>query len=409
MKEKLNQFRKYPKPNYAEKSIPKVGVISIHPAPYRDPVFNAVYRRNNVEIEVLTMFEKDAGHFFGNIDKPSYPNAFLGRGYLFTRGRYFHPKILSCLKRGHFDAVVIPGHQHITCIAAMSYCLASRMPIIYSGDSMLPKSSRSLKGKMRGSFVRYILKRSASVWVPGKASYEYMKKTFGVSDNNIFCGCYTLDFGSISEQVRINRVKRNWFRKQLKIQEHGFIFLMVGNFIPTRDHEHLVEAFSRVVLSIPDAYLILVGEGKTKTKIKNLCKEKQLANNVRIIKPVPFDNLSYLYPACDVYVHSGSEPYSTALAYAAIAGLPIISVNSVGACQDYLLDGKTGYLVSNNDVSGWATAMIRLAQNRTLARNLGENGQNIASKKTLEWASEQFESAVVCAIRTSGQVSKERL
>ena len=51
------------------------------------------------------------------------------------------------------------------------------------------------------------------------------------------------------------------------------------------------------------------------------------------------------------------------------AGIPLISSN-VHGILDYVIDGKTGYALSPNDVSGFAKAIDRLASNKELRESM---------------------------------------
>ncbi len=166
--------------------------------------------------------------------------------------------------------------------------------------------------------------------------------------------------------------------------------------IPKSRHDRFLKAFSIVVAKCPKAYLLLAGDGADNETIARLSKEKG-PENIRLAGPVPFDSLAPLYALADAYVHSGAEPYSTAVAYGAIAGLPIVTTLEVGAAGDYVIEGETGYLIDSGDVSGFADKMILLVRNRETTQRLGSNAGKLACRFTTERAAEQLEKAVAVA------------
>jgi len=243
--------------------------------------------------------------------------------------------------------------------------------------------------------LRYIRSRASAHWVPGEASRQYLSEE-GVKDYQIFKGCYNLDCDIISSQLEQRKEEGLRIRKDFSINEDGFVFLMVANVVPNRRHDLLLEAFSQVVAICPNSYLLLVGKGADCEGVVRLSKGKKM-ENIFFTGPVAFSDLPPLFSVADAYVHSGSETYSTAVAYAAIAGLPIITTPNVGAARDYVIDGETGFLVKSEDVTSFADKMIFLAQHREIANRFGNNAAKLESKFTAEWAAEQLEKAVAFA------------
>ena len=373
-------------------SRPRVAFISTHPAPYRDSTLALVHQRGLMELTALTLFQEDAGHSYWNLDKQSYPNMLLGKGFRLLKYSYFHPRILPSLILKDFDVVVVPGYRHLTCQLAIAYCIFTHTPLIYSADSAKLETNR----KDISPLLRFTLKHSSTLWVPGKASRAYAVQ-HGVNPNKIYEGCYNLDSVSILKQIQAERICRNELRSKLDVDDKAFVFLMVANMIKNRNHLFLLNVMAQVVTKQPRASLLLIGLGPERQKIEEICNSQKYSN-IRIVDPVPFNDLPKWYAACDAYVHSGSEPYSTALAYAAKAGLPIVSSRAVGATWDYVVDGESGYIVEPEDEDSWIKKMILLASDRKLAIKMGKNAQNIAMKRTTLWAAEQLEAAIVSAV-----------
>eukprot|EP00957_Ditylum_brightwellii_P055959 4240398-Ditylum_brightwellii.AAC.1 len=61
------------------------------------------------------------------------------------------------------------------------------------------------------------------------------------------------------------------------------------------------------------------------------------------------------------------------------AGSPVIAVNS-GGPKETILDGKTGFLVENDDVA-FMEAMKKLVCNVSLAVDMGKNGHEYVREK----------------------------
>jgi len=382
---------------------PRVGVISIHPAPYRDPIFAALHERGVVEVIVVTLFDHDPGHAFRGNEKTNYPQIRLSKCYGQFRFWCFHPGLISALREARFDAIIVPGYAYLTLLSVIIYCRLTGTPYVLSGDKIRDSSTPALGGALAGRVSRFLWRMAAACWVPGKASRSHLC-SLDVDDRSIFEGCYTLDYGALRTHLESWNKRRRETRHGLSMDAQGFVFLMVANVIPGRRHDILLKAFSRVVEECPDTYLLLVGKGADDETMARLI-EGGASDHIRLAGPVPFDALPSFYAAADAYVHSGGEPYSTAVAYGAIAGKPIITTPEVGAASDYVIDGETGFLVDPEDVSGLAEKMLGLASDRENALRLGRNAGQLARDFTPEWAADQLEQAIAVATKGAEQAA----
>ncbi len=374
---------------------PHVGIISIHAAPYRDATFATLHHRGVIDITVITLLDSDPGHRFWDCDQIDFPNITLKKCYGKFRRWFFHPQILRVLRKERFDVIIIPGTQYLTNWQAITYCLITKTPFIFATDKVRDRNTSGIREALGSRVMSWVLRQASAFWVPGKASRKHFVGK-GINEDRIFEGCYNLDCTAIAAQLSHHKGKRLELRRRLSIAEDGFVFLMVANVLPNRRHDLLLESFCRVEDKYPNSYLLLVGIGADQETVIRLSKN-QRAKNIRAIGPVGFNDLAPLFAASDVYVHSGTESYSTAVEYAAIAGLPIVTTPHVGAAKDYVINGETGYVVSSEDVSGFAERMLLLARDRDAAQRYGRRAGELASEFTSEWAAEQLEKAVAMA------------
>ena len=369
----------------------KVAVLSIHPAPYRDPVFAAVHRRKNVELHVFTMFDTDRGHPYRGDVVAGYPHTPLGWGWRLLPHSYVHPGIVAALRRGGFDAVVVPGYNHGTSVLATLFCCMTGTPLIYSADT----TSFVARPGWRTVLTRIILKKCGAVWVPGAASREYFS-SLGFRSDLLFEGAYCLDAVRLAQVAARERACRDSIRAYLEVPEAGFVFLFAGRMIPERGLDYLVRAFARLVGQQPDAYMLLVGDGPLRPQVVANCRDLP---RVRILDPVAFEQLAGYYAAADCYVLPCiREPYSLALAQAAISGLPLITTDKVGAAADYVRSAASGRVVGAGDSVALEGAMTELICDRPGAQAMGRAAQEVAMRRTVEWAADQFEQAAFAAL-----------
>ncbi|MFC1899265.1 glycosyltransferase [Chloroflexota bacterium] len=131
------------------------------------------------------------------------------------------------------------------------------------------------------------------------------------------------------------------------------IILFVGRIDPLKGINKLVEAAS-YLRDRQDWRLMIIGGGEN--SILEINKLKKLAVNLGISDRVTFsglikhNELPYYYSASDVCVMpSYYESFGLVALESLACGTPVIA-NNVGALRDTILDGKTGYVVPDNNV-----------------------------------------------------------
>jgi glycosyltransferase involved in cell wall biosynthesis len=248
----------------------------------------------------------------------------------------------------------------------------------------------------RGALLRFLATSCAAFWVPGQASREYLVSA-GVAGERVFEGCYCLDQEEVRQDYELARRERLALRTKLGFGANEFVFLLVGELLPSRGVSRLVRVFSTVGGS--PAGLLVVGGGGEIGRVRSLVEHTNA--HVRLEGPVAFRDLSKFYAAADAYVHPGHEPYSLALMQAAICGLPIVATKNVGAARDVLVEGVSGLTVPEYDEALLASAMTALIRDPARGREFGAGAQRLASTRTINRAAEQFESAVAFAFQNT--------
>lgn len=163
-------------------------------------------------------------------------------------------------------------------------------------------------------------------------------------------------------------------------------FIFVGNYIPGKGQDIAIEAFSEVASQVPDARLEFYGGdmGLAKNKaFRNALEERAISLGIseRIhfgeFTDKPHSVLADKFAALNL---SRSESFSITVLDASASGLPVIATRS-GGPEEIIEDGKTGILISIDDVQACATAMIHLCKNPDHALKMGQAGRDRVLKK----------------------------
>lgn len=147
---------------------------------------------------------------------------------------------------------------------------------------------------------------TAAEWMYGK---DYKDKQVEIIKNGIIAKDYLYD----------PKVRKT-MRKQLGL-EGKFVIGHVGAFREQKNHQFLIDLFSKI--NIPNAELVLVGDGPFKNKIEDQVKSLKLENKVKFLGSR--NDVNNILQAFDIFIMPSLwEGLSIAAIEAQASGLPIL-------------------------------------------------------------------------------------
>jgi glycosyltransferase involved in cell wall biosynthesis len=147
----------------------------------------------------------------------------------------------------------------------------------------------------------------------------------------------------------------------------------VGVLSPDKGQEWLIRALVSVRQEIPDAKLLIAGDGPCRKRLETLAKELGVGDAVIFAGFV--SEVETVYAALDVFLlPSFFEALNNSLLAAMAYEIPSIAFNR-GALEEIIEHGRSGLLVSGPNVSEVSNAIIRLLREVDFARQLGERGR----------------------------------
>lgn len=362
---------------------PRIAFISNHPAPYRDPFLGLVTQRDDIQVDVFSLFEEDTGHSFWELESPPYVNTVLVREPRPPKWK----TLCMLLKRfvfSSYDCVCWPGFLVDYLTVCMFIQAVLGKAYVISADTVSQKPISKLAFWVK----RFIVRHAKFVFVPGVASKRFFMEAFGIGEDQVCLGAYALDGIAIEKEVLSRREQKEKLRAQYNISAEEQVFLMVANMIRTRHYPITTEAFGDVCKKYPKARFIIVGRGPDLEKMEARAKS---CPQLTVLPGVSFDEMLNLYAIADVYVHGGTEPASTALVIGAISHLPLLSSNAVGCSWDCLVHEKSGHLISDYlSVDNWKEGFAFFLENKALWEEYGLNARELSRKLDVEQTVAQF-------------------
>ncbi len=153
----------------------------------------------------------------------------------------------------------------------------------------------------------------------------------------------------------------------------------VGALVPHKGQLGLVDATAILVRDVPDARVLIVGEGELRGELERRIRHHHLEAHVIL---TGFRNdIPSLLRGLDLFVMSSvTEGLGTSVLDAMSAGVPVVGTRA-GGIPESIVDGETGLLVPVRDPEALAQAMMRMLLDRGARHGFGEAGQRRAREQ----------------------------
>lgn len=171
-------------------------------------------------------------------------------------------------------------------------------------------------------------------------------------------------------------------RKELGLQDKKII-ISVGRLVHRKGQDNLIQAMPAVLKKIPNAHLLLVGEGPYRKHLEKLVMKSSLEQNVTFAGRIMYDKLPSYLSAADLFAMPsrsrffGLEVEGLGIVYleASACGIPVVAGNSGGA-PDAVLEGVTGLCVDGTNIEQITAAIVEICSDAERASHMGAAGRN---------------------------------
>jgi glycosyltransferase involved in cell wall biosynthesis len=177
---------------------------------------------------------------------------------------------------------------------------------------------------------------------------------------------------------REQSAERDAVRREIGVGPRDFVAIQVARLVPIKDHRTALKAMG----TIPEARLVLVGEGPEEATIREMIVELGLQDRVKMLGLR--DDVPRLLRASDAFLLSSiNEGIPLTVIEAMAAGLPVVSTLA-GGVGEVVLDGRTGLLAPVSASGLLGEHLSRLARDEVERQRLGHAGRERAFEKFSE-------------------------
>lgn len=168
-------------------------------------------------------------------------------------------------------------------------------------------------------------------------------------------------------------------RELLGIPEDAYVIGAVGRLSKQKAPDIFFKVAEKVSREIDKVHFLWVGDGEDRDQIEALIKEYNLHNCTHITGWVQ-NPLEYIQLFDQAALVSRWEGFGLVLTEYMYAKKPIVATK-IDAIPNLIQHGKNGLLCEVDDVDGIAEAMMKIYEDKQLAKDLGKSGNLIVRQK----------------------------
>lgn len=298
-----------------------------------------------------------------------------------------YPALKRVLNKFHPDVIHNQTAEMIA-IAARRYAKKYDVPMVSTGHAypdnitsqlkILKPIKRPLDAVLR-TYMASFLKHSEYATMPTEMAIDDLvpkkRKSFKVTVEPLSNGVDLAQFGPKKAPLRI-------YKKYRLPTDRPFV-LYVGRVDPEKSISNVVTAFSGVLEAVPEALLVIVGDGTDRRRLTDLVEALGIQQSVRFLGRVMPPDVMEIYRTAQVFATaSETETQGIVLIEAAATALPLVAVDA-GAVRELCQHKKNGILCHPGDVEEMTDALVKILKNPDVRERYGKASLEIAKKHDL--------------------------
>lgn len=169
--------------------------------------------------------------------------------------------------------------------------------------------------------------------------------------------------------------------RKIGVKDKVLTIVSNRNLLPIYNVSLLIRAIPLVIQEEPGVRFLIAGEGPEKENLEKEAKDLNVASSVQFLGRIPHDQMPEFLGNSDIYVSTSLyDGTSVSLLEAMATGLfPVVT--NISSNQEWIEDGKNGFLIPPQNEVFLAKRIIDAIRNKELMASAIEKNLSIIEKK----------------------------
>ncbi len=323
-----------------------------------------------------------------------------------------YPELKKALNKFRPDVIHNQTAEMIA-IAARRYAKKYDVPMVSTGHAypdnltsqvkLLRPLKRPLDAILR-TYMASFLKHSEYATMPTEMAIEDLvpknRRRFNVTVEPLSNGVNLSQFTTGKPRAKVLH--------KFRLEPDKSRVLYVGRVDPEKSIGNVVMAFAGVLERMPEAELVIVGDGTDRRHLNDLVRSLGITKQVKLLGRVMPPDIIDIYRSAMVFATaSETETQGIVLIEAAATGLPLVAVDA-GAVRELCQHKKNGLLCRPRETVEMTDALIKILSDRALCQKYSEQSLKIAQRHDLSRTLQRFVEIYEEATKLKGKKIKQK-
>lgn len=238
------------------------------------------------------------------------------------------------------------------------------------------------------TFSKNFVTKAECIITPSKKTEKYLKYKCKIKNKSIYVIPTGIDIEPLKKE-NINSEDLDNLKKSLNINKDDKVLLFLGRVAEEKSIDVILNSMPNVFASVPNAKLLIVGDGPSKLALEELAKKLNIDDKVIFTGVAPRSDVPKYYNIADVFVNASvTETQGLTFIEAMASSTPIVARYAPNL-SEFIVSGENGILVKHE--KDFANTVISLLNNEQLMQKLAKNGFKTANKYSLKEFGDKLE------------------
>ncbi|MBI2596241.1 glycosyltransferase family 4 protein [Candidatus Daviesbacteria bacterium] len=268
------------------------------------------------------------------------------------------PYLFKTYKREKFDILRIHSPRFLGIAAMIFHFFYPKVPILSSGVTVDSLGLHYL-------IERYIFNISSRIIVQS----EYMKKLL-VKKYHINQIKIAVTYGGVLDS------SKNWVsrpKESVCIRNKDKVLLFMGALINRKNPLFALDIFIKVRSKLKNVFLVVIGEGNLKKKMKNKIKAKKMTDRIIFINSAYKEEKAYWFSRMDVFLFPSLNEGFGLVATEAMSFGKVVITSEKAAFKEIIDNGKDGFMLPLSNQKLWIDTTLKILSSSKISERIGRN------------------------------------